>query len=101
MPSAWSRGAWAASKPRPADRKSTRLNSSHITISYAVFCLKKKKKKKNNNPHNKTSNRRQQHQEHIIYAEANSGDHQLATSQTVHRLSHGRNARLAHRNTRL
>src|SRR5437667_2731402 len=30
------------------DRKSTRLNSSHITISYAVFCLKKKKKKKNN-----------------------------------------------------
>src|SRR5437773_9207732 len=29
------------------DRKSTRLNSSHITISYAVFCLKKKKKKKN------------------------------------------------------
>src|SRR5437773_6636872 len=30
-----------------ADRKSTRLNSSHITISYAVFCLKKKKKTKN------------------------------------------------------
>src|SRR5437667_3168244 len=28
---------------RPPDRKSTRLNSSHITISYAVFCLKKKK----------------------------------------------------------
>src|SRR5437667_2379868 len=27
------------------DRKSTRLNSSHITISYAVFCLKKKKHK--------------------------------------------------------
>src|SRR5947199_9663307 len=30
------------------DRKSTRLNSSHLGISYAVFCLKKKKKKKNN-----------------------------------------------------
>src|SRR5437667_12845463 len=29
------------------DRKSTRLNSSHITISYAVFCLKKKKNKLN------------------------------------------------------
>src|SRR5437867_5441666 len=29
----------------PRDRKSTRLNSSHRTISYAVFCLKKKKKK--------------------------------------------------------
>src|SRR5690242_21927796 len=28
------------------DRKSTRLNSSHMSISYAVFCLKKKKKKK-------------------------------------------------------
>src|SRR5207302_7627865 len=31
------------------DRKSTRLNSSHVKISYAVFCLKKKKKKKQNN----------------------------------------------------
>src|SRR5690242_21676506 len=31
------------------DRKSTRLNSSHMSISYAVFCLKKKKKKKKNN----------------------------------------------------
>src|SRR5699024_11356939 len=28
----------------PQDRKSTRLNSSHVSISYAVFCLKKKKK---------------------------------------------------------
>src|SRR5437762_8892007 len=32
---------------RDQDRKSTRLNSSHRCISYAVFCLKKKKKKKN------------------------------------------------------
>src|SRR5690349_4081727 len=31
---------------RIPDRKSTRLNSSHVEISYAVFCLKKKKKKK-------------------------------------------------------
>src|ERR1039457_392579 len=30
----------------PTDRKSTRLNSSHLVISYAVFCLKKKKTKK-------------------------------------------------------
>src|SRR5438477_1447507 len=30
------------------DRKSTRLNSSHMSISYAVFCLKKKKKTKKN-----------------------------------------------------
>src|SRR6266480_5563428 len=34
-------------RPDPGlDRKSTRLNSSHMSISYAVFCLKKKKKKK-------------------------------------------------------
>src|SRR5256885_6300903 len=32
--------------PPDGDRKSTRLNSSHLVISYAVFCLKKKKKKK-------------------------------------------------------
>src|SRR5260221_11676891 len=31
---------------RPGDRKSTRLNSSHTVISYAVFCLKKKKNQK-------------------------------------------------------
>src|SRR5690554_7277359 len=31
--------------PLLSDRKSTRLNSSHVRISYAVFCLKKKKKK--------------------------------------------------------
>src|SRR3989442_10031519 len=37
----------AARSPRGApDWKSTRLNSSHVRISYAVFCLKKKKKKK-------------------------------------------------------
>src|SRR5690625_5458991 len=33
----------AASPADPVDRKSTRLNSSHVAISYAVFCLKKKK----------------------------------------------------------
>src|SRR5438874_3529976 len=37
----------AAPGPRGRDRKSTRLNSSHVEISYAVFCLKKKKKKRN------------------------------------------------------
>src|SRR3989442_8950388 len=39
LTAAWPHGVW------PADRKSTRLNSSHVRISYAVFCLKKKKKK--------------------------------------------------------
>src|SRR5437868_13186435 len=41
-----------AARPRrcgPLDRKSTRLNSSHVSISYAVFCLKKKKS--NARPH--------------------------------------------------
>src|SRR2546422_2502001 len=42
---------WWTGPPRPGlrsrDRKSTRLNSSHGYISYAVFCLKKKKKKSN------------------------------------------------------
>src|SRR5690349_22123982 len=38
---------WPFSSPSISlDRKSTRLNSSHVEISYAVFCLKKKKKKK-------------------------------------------------------
>src|SRR2546426_8623179 len=40
-----------ADSPRNTDRKSTRLNSSHLVISYAVFCLKKKKKKKNITQH--------------------------------------------------
>src|SRR5207248_4711379 len=40
------RGCAMAALAQPTDRKSTRLNSSHRTISYAVFCLKKKKKKR-------------------------------------------------------
>src|SRR2546426_7347867 len=39
-------GVRRQNEPNPGgDRKSTRLNSSHLVISYAVFCLKKKKKK--------------------------------------------------------
>src|SRR5437588_6234379 len=38
-------GAWEYPERDIEDRKSTRLNSSHTVISYAVFCLKKKKKK--------------------------------------------------------
>src|SRR5438067_13856524 len=36
---------YSSTARQPQDRKSTRLNSSHVSISYAVFCLKKKKKK--------------------------------------------------------
>src|SRR5256885_11967072 len=37
------REIWVRAVGAPRDRKSTRLNSSHLVISYAVFCLKKKK----------------------------------------------------------
>src|SRR5947199_1667998 len=38
-------GKGQCNRPTGRDRKSTRLNSSHLGISYAVFCLKKKKRK--------------------------------------------------------
>src|SRR6266487_4850157 len=75
-PGGRSAGTWCHRRPpaaarRPApenrrDRKSTRLNSSHPSISYAVFCLKKKKKnkyyhkqkKKKTNRRNKDKNKR-------------------------------------------
>src|SRR5438874_9212702 len=50
--------AWSPDQRRfyfgDTDRKSTRLNSSHVEISYAVFCLKKKKKKKIKKKRNQT-----------------------------------------------
>src|SRR5438067_5292407 len=52
------RAATFPGPPQPLeqqDRKSTRLNSSHVSISYAVFCLKKKKKKKNKSKYKQTS----------------------------------------------
>src|SRR5215211_9038225 len=55
----------ASTSPRwpcaPADRKSTRLNSSHTVISYAVFCLKKKKKKTRFKKTKKKKNKKQTH----------------------------------------
>ena len=42
------------------DRKSTRLNSSHVAISYAVFCLKKKKKQRKRH-YRRRSNRSEEH----------------------------------------
>src|SRR5437867_4932735 len=54
----------AGAPPRhvPIDRKSTRLNSSHRTISYAVFCLKKKKKTFKQTKH---SSRRERYKPYI------------------------------------
>src|ERR1039457_1748329 len=40
----WFSASWIFTILPNSDRKSTRLNSSHLVISYAVFCLKKKKK---------------------------------------------------------
>src|SRR5262245_64906714 len=50
--------AGADNRAAMADRKSTRLNSSHLGISYAVFCLKKKKKKKRKKKKRKNRNDR-------------------------------------------
>src|SRR5437764_11078426 len=47
------------------DRKSTRLNSSHRCISYAVFCLKKKKKKPNKTYRHRIKNVAEQNQSHL------------------------------------
>src|SRR5205814_9056283 len=45
-PMSWMATMWPDAIKARLDRKSTRLNSSHLGISYAVFCLKKKKKNK-------------------------------------------------------
>src|SRR5437868_9620501 len=50
------------------DRKSTRLNSSHVSISYAVFCLKKKKKTKNDTILKQSKDTKQTHHQHQYYA---------------------------------
>src|SRR5436309_8088823 len=55
------RSRTAAVRPSFLDRKSTRLNSSHVKISYAVFCLKKKKKKNKTQPTTTTN------QDHTYY----------------------------------
>src|SRR5438034_5837702 len=52
------RDDFAADTPEDQDRKSTRLNSSHTVISYAVFCLKKKKKNKTTKRHTKRTRSR-------------------------------------------
>src|SRR5438477_8108130 len=55
-----SSGSGGRAPTQPVDRKSTRLNSSHMSISYAVFCLKKKKKKNTKNTYKK-----KKHQYHV------------------------------------
>src|SRR5947199_671283 len=52
----------------PRDRKSTRLNSSHLGISYAVFCLKKKKKKIDT--YTKEQTKLRQHASYSMYSDS-------------------------------
>src|SRR6266511_3283787 len=88
-------GATPGIRPRPApppgtgcrDRKSTRLNSSHVKISYAVFCLKKKK-------HPALHPRREQNNHKRLAASVRDGARQLSCriplSQRVTRRDNGR-----------
>src|SRR5438445_4337616 len=65
-------GETNGSPPISRDRKSTRLNSSHANISYAVFCLKKKKKKKKKNTTvKKRKKKRKNSRRYIYYVEVN------------------------------
>src|SRR5262245_65122052 len=66
----------AGADPAGPDRKSTRLNSSHLGISYAVFCLKKKK---NQNTTRATKEPKQQI-EHAIMATQTAQTQQYRTS---------------------
>src|SRR5690554_7149437 len=54
-------------KEQKTDRKSTRLNSSHVRISYAVFCLKKKKKKKNTHQKNFKKHKKVYERQNVRY----------------------------------
>src|SRR5438045_4522189 len=62
-------------KPLKTDRKSTRLNSSHLGISYAVFCLKKKKKKKKIKYTSRQQNASHSENEHNILTNENTHPH--------------------------
>src|SRR5258708_27214009 len=55
----------AGSAYRTKDRKSTRLNSSHQIISYAVFCLKKKKRIKKENSNKSDRSRKHEMKSHL------------------------------------
>src|SRR5438034_4154135 len=71
--------AGQGSRPRrPLDRKSTRLNSSHTVISYAVFCLKKKKK--NNSKLNKAMKISER-----TSSEGSAGEHTKGRNRKDHR----------------
>src|SRR5699024_11809134 len=61
-------GVASTRSPRPRDRKSTRLNSSHVSISYAVFCLQKNQVKIEYIRREYDANQKSQHRENIVSA---------------------------------
>src|SRR2546427_4774426 len=61
-------GVRGAHQPRRRDRKSTRLNSSHSQISYAVFCLKKKKQHRMDTQNANRTHRHDEHQQRDLSA---------------------------------
>src|SRR3989440_6097279 len=73
---------WMYPRQNSADRKSTRLNSSHDQISYAVFCLKKKKTQRVN------------HQIHMTLANHYT-PHQLHSDSSLHLITERRRHRAA------
>src|SRR5438034_6182783 len=70
---------------RALDRKSTRLNSSHTVISYAVFCLKKKKKKKKKKNKNKKTTDTIQKQEKQTKHRSKKREANKSKSMTKHK----------------
>src|SRR5262245_63165936 len=76
--------------PGRIDRKSTRLNSSHLGISYAVFCLKKKKKSRQIPPNHET-NQKLNHQR-------TGTDHNTHTVRTALLTTHNATTHQNHHN---
>src|SRR5256885_10748842 len=70
------------------DRKSTRLNSSHLVISYAVFCLKKKNINHHSAHHFSTLEKRPNHSISYVDARAHGGDHTWPIRQVYLRSRH-------------
>src|SRR5438094_1824825 len=70
------------------DRKSTRLNSSHRTISYAVFCLKKKKKKNKQKQHKKKNHKTRHSKIHKLRTVDNLPEDTTRRISNIHTIQH-------------
>src|SRR5690349_23447980 len=79
--------SWPGIAVRRTDRKSTRLNSSHVEISYAVFCLKKKKNTKNLPTSKKIKNTHTLHQLPIDFGHLSIRSYQVAFEVTLREIA--------------